>query len=751
MDAVGNQGVESRDRAVRLAWQAEVVSIAVQHLGIDLLERDGSHHDREDLHVWLSRTFDRSLIAASGLFDPDFYLSVNADVAQAKVDPLEHYLQYGAAEGRRPSAAFDGALYVSAHADLRQSDLNPLVHYLKYGLGEGRLAGVPRILPTPVRAAAGSGTVGGLFHLPVHRPEQSPYVAVLEQHLALETQAQAREVEAEGLRAQIRLRDEETRAQAEELAAARSAAQGRKTEGQAAVQVAVIPPDPPLSDPEPDALLPGLPVRIDKDAPRPPRRADLDGEFCLVKAFGSSQIFLLSGRYPSVVRYPMPPPDGIRDLGFESDAVSEIPAPFLDTIPFGAPRLKARGEPHIVLICSAFAFGRAGQTIVLDALAGGSSRTTLVSLREGPGLAAFEGRFEGPIVLPETEPFYAQHGPKDWAANSIDGNAGLMNRFGGMLRSLEARVEVLTERLRDSNVSAVVACSGDHPDLPLGAALARRLGVPFCAYLFDDPVFQWQDGRFDSPHARLMERQWITEASAILTPNEELGRTVRIRNEDLEIRYPLIVRNPIGHNISIQSEARPPKAVGEPWIIAYTGSVYHAQADAFRNLLEVLEQIDEPWEIHIASEQDAERIRREGIGSPAIRLLGSLTREEAVSLQRRADVLFLPLAFEAIPDVIRTSAPLKTGEYLASGRPILVHAPQDAWLSRFFRERGCGVVVDQPKTEPLKAALSRLRHDQNLRQELLRAQVKSAQEFRLDMAQRAFRAAIANVVAEGIR
>jgi hypothetical protein len=42
--------------------------------------------------------------AATGLFDRDWYLKENPDVAQAGMDPLFHYVQYGAREGRAPNA-----------------------------------------------------------------------------------------------------------------------------------------------------------------------------------------------------------------------------------------------------------------------------------------------------------------------------------------------------------------------------------------------------------------------------------------------------------------------------------------------------------------------------------------------------------------------------------------------------------------------------------------------------------------------
>ena len=50
---------------------------------------------------YLKRRMD--LVNRSGLFDKDWYLAHNEDVANAGVDPLRHYVEYGAREGREPN------------------------------------------------------------------------------------------------------------------------------------------------------------------------------------------------------------------------------------------------------------------------------------------------------------------------------------------------------------------------------------------------------------------------------------------------------------------------------------------------------------------------------------------------------------------------------------------------------------------------------------------------------------------------
>ena len=72
------------------------------------------------------------------LFDSDWYLDQNRDVRAAGVNPLVHYLRHGAAEGRDPNPSFDGDRYLDRNLDVRAAGMNPLVHYLRYGAAEGR-------------------------------------------------------------------------------------------------------------------------------------------------------------------------------------------------------------------------------------------------------------------------------------------------------------------------------------------------------------------------------------------------------------------------------------------------------------------------------------------------------------------------------------------------------------------------------------------------------------------------------------
>lgn len=79
-----------------------------------------------------------TILRNSLAFDARWYLQNYPDVAQSGMDPVRHYLNFGAREGRFPNPYFDTMAYLSANPDVRNEGINPLLHYILYGKKEGR-------------------------------------------------------------------------------------------------------------------------------------------------------------------------------------------------------------------------------------------------------------------------------------------------------------------------------------------------------------------------------------------------------------------------------------------------------------------------------------------------------------------------------------------------------------------------------------------------------------------------------------
>jgi glycosyltransferase involved in cell wall biosynthesis len=298
-----------------------------------------------------------------------------------------------------------------------------------------------------------------------------------------------------------------------------------------------------------------------------------------------------------------------------------------------------------------------------------------------------------------------------------------------------SRARTITTILRRENCDAVVACSGDLSDPPAAYLASRRADIPFYLHAFDDYSFQWVARRMRA-YAQRAERIIMRGAAGVIVPNEFLG-------EEYAQRYgiePTLVHNP---SHATGEEEKPaaswPSRAGEIRIV-YTGAVYHAHHDAFRNLIAALELLGRSAiRVHIYTAQSPDELEKENIRGP-VTVDEHLTQSQTRAAQRQADILFLPLAFDSpIQEVVRTSAPGKMGEYLASGKPVLVHAPAGSFVSWYFREHGCGVVVDENRPEALLEGIRSIIKDQSLRKRMVeKAWLASKRDFSLPAVRTAY-------------
>ncbi|HZH92026.1 MAG TPA: glycosyltransferase [Pyrinomonadaceae bacterium] len=299
---------------------------------------------------------------------------------------------------------------------------------------------------------------------------------------------------------------------------------------------------------------------------------------------------------------------------------------------------------------------------------------------------------------------------------------------------LVARARSIAEIIRRENCRAVIACSGELLDLPAGYLASRLVGVPFYAYIFDYYSYQHLNP-VDRFFATRFEPFVLKGAAGVIVPNEVL-------RDELRARYGVdstVIHNPCDIEPYESLPAYEPAGDGEVRI-AYTGAVYDAHYDAFRNLVAAINLLGRPnvkLHLYSASPVDWEG---EGISGPAVVHHGHQELSAMPGIQRQADILFLPLALRSpYPVLVKTSATSKMGEYLAARQPILVHAPKGSFLSVYFRRHDCGVVVDEDDPSQLAEGIERIVNDEGLRRKLsAKAWERAQTDFTIATAQVAF-------------
>jgi hypothetical protein len=115
-----------------------------------------------------------SLLRETGAVDAAWYLSAYPDVAATGVDPVLHYVNEGACEGRNPNPIFDTRTYLLLYPEVAAAGINPLTHFImadreaktdRGAGGPGPSAGGPPggdAIPDDVVAATRTGLVGQL-------------------------------------------------------------------------------------------------------------------------------------------------------------------------------------------------------------------------------------------------------------------------------------------------------------------------------------------------------------------------------------------------------------------------------------------------------------------------------------------------------------------------------------------------------------------------------------------------------------
>ncbi|WP_426041882.1 rhamnan synthesis F family protein [Brevundimonas sp. TWP2-3-4b1] len=105
---------------------------------VDLAGSDAFRYSPSPASAEVILVDDRTLVEASGLFDPGFYLDRYSDVTGRADEALDHFLQHGGQEGRHPSAWFHSRYYLARNPLVKRARINPLVHYLRVGHLDGR-------------------------------------------------------------------------------------------------------------------------------------------------------------------------------------------------------------------------------------------------------------------------------------------------------------------------------------------------------------------------------------------------------------------------------------------------------------------------------------------------------------------------------------------------------------------------------------------------------------------------------------
>jgi len=279
------------------------------------------------------------------------------------------------------------------------------------------------------------------------------------------------------------------------------------------------------------------------------------------------------------------------------------------------------------------------------------------------------------------------------------------------LKELRALIRKGIEILSQEDVDKILISSDRGIAFWGGFFLSLRFQKPYSLLMFD-----LYKGNYFYPFEAIMafslEGLLFKRAEHIFVAGEGMLEYYKKRYS----RPFTLVANSV--NLKDFPPASPPVVVGYPFTILYSGTIYWAQANALKTLVEAIRE-DRDYRLCLYSPHSEEIIKKRGLLGPNVEL-GLLPREKLLNVQRSADVLFLPMSFNRRYRLVVETAPTsKLYEYMASFRPILILAPPYSFVARYAQKHRLAMVVTEKDPKAVKEALESLRKDAALRQELV--------------------------------
>ena len=297
-------------------------------------------------------------------------------------------------------------------------------------------------------------------------------------------------------------------------------------------------------------------------------------------------------------------------------------------------------------------------------------------------------------------------------------------RFHYPLRA--ALIPIITRRaveaIRRHQIEAIFSAPYDAEMLVAAYLAHRRTGCDLHVYVMDDwvynarrthPLLGWLAERYMPQIARSATRLWaISPAMAQDFAN------------DYDVKAGIL-----WHSVDLTAfggaRAQRKRSPDGVLTVVGLGSIYGVNLIPLRNLLAAIDRLrsdGDPaldWRFRLYTTQPAEWLTHLGISPTSWLEIQQASPQEVPHVLAQADVLFLPLSFEEPwAQIVRTSFPTKLAEYLASGTPILVHAPSYATTVQYTRTHDCALIVDTQDSGALVGALRRLATDTGLRARL---------------------------------
>jgi len=268
---------------------------------------------------------------------------------------------------------------------------------------------------------------------------------------------------------------------------------------------------------------------------------------------------------------------------------------------------------------------------------------------------------------------------------------------------------------------------GVYPDLDF-LEIARRAsevcGIKFYAYLHDTIAEGLVHKRYKNM-AKIVQQKIFDTSHKIFVMSEGMKNLYK---EKYNVETISLL-----HSFSEEVEEKEFNNNNIEKSIFWGGNIYSINKETVKRIHLACRDLDYTLTLSAANTYDI--LNNLGFVNNNIKILPFLSREDYITILENQKALLLsidwPEESAVHKDELGTIFPTKTIEYLISGRPIIVHCPEEYFLAKFFKKHKCGIVLTDRNPQSIKEQIEAVFSDEKKLQEMVKNAYKASKQFHI--------------------
>jgi glycosyltransferase involved in cell wall biosynthesis len=285
--------------------------------------------------------------------------------------------------------------------------------------------------------------------------------------------------------------------------------------------------------------------------------------------------------------------------------------------------------------------------------------------------------------------------------------------------------------IKEEKITHVIGVYPDLDFLEIARSSSEICGVKFYAYLHDTLSEGLSHKRYKNI-AKVVQQNIFDTSQKIFVMSE--GMKELYKNKYNVDTIPLL------HSFSEDLEEKSINNYAVRNSIFWGGSVYAINKETVLRVHAACKELD--YTLTLSAANTREKLRNLGFENKNLEILPFLSREDYITTVGNQKALLLSIDWpdeSAVhKDELATIFPTKTIEYLISGRPILVHCPEEYFLAKFFKDHKCGIVLTDRDPQKIKEKIEAVLNDEKTVKEMVSNAYKASKQFHISSVRSVF-------------